>query len=149
TAGRFNANEVDLNRNFDCEWQPESTWRAKRVSAGTAPFSEPEAAALRDFVLKNNPAAVIFWHSQAGAVYASKCEAEILPETLEIMQAYATAAGYAAVKSFDHYAITGDAEGWLASLGIPAITVELQTHETVEWERNLAGVKALFAHYRQ
>ena len=26
-AGRFNANQVDLNRNFDCKWQPESMWR--------------------------------------------------------------------------------------------------------------------------
>ena len=25
--GRFNANQVDLNRNFDCNWQAESTWR--------------------------------------------------------------------------------------------------------------------------
>ena len=33
--GRFNANGIDLNRNFDCKWQPTSTWRGNTVSAGT------------------------------------------------------------------------------------------------------------------
>lgn len=147
--GRFNANEVDLNRNFDCKWKPESMWRNKIVSAGTKPFSEPETRAIRNFVLENSPDAVVFWHSQSNAVYASECENGILPETLKIMGAYSRASGYPAVDSFDSYEITGDAEGWLASIGIPAITVELKTHETIEWENNLAGIKALFEYYNK
>lgn len=147
--GRFNSHDIDLNRNFDCKWKPTSMWRSKTVSAGTEVFSEPETRAIRSFVLENNPSAVIFWHSQSNAVYASECEAGILPETLDIMNAYSRAAGYPAVESFDSYAITGDAEGWLASINIPAITVELSTHETVEWERNLSGIKALFEYYNQ
>lgn len=143
-SGRFNANHIDLNRNFDCKWKPESTWRSEVVSAGSAPFSEPEARAIRNFVLKYSPDAVVFWHSQSNAVYASECEAGILPKTLEVMNTYSKASGYPAVDSFDAYPITGDAEGWLASIGIPAVTVELKTHETLEWEQNLAGIKALF-----
>jgi len=145
--GRFNTNNVDLNRNFDCNWQAESTWRNEVVSAGTIAFSEPEAKALRDFVKNNTISAAVFFHSQAGAVYASECNGGVLLRTLDIMNAYSTASGYKAVKTFDSYKITGDAEGWLASIGIPAVTVELQTHETIEWERNLAGVKALFDYY--
>ncbi|MEX0918459.1 MAG: M14 family metallopeptidase [Candidatus Paceibacterota bacterium] len=148
SAGRFNANGVDLNRNFDCKWQPESMWRGQTVSAGFGPFSEPEARALSDFVVANQPGAVVFWHSQSNAVYASECEAGILPETLVLMQTYAEASGYPSISSFDHYEVTGDAEGWLASIGIPAITVELATHETIEWEQNLAGIKAVFEQYR-
>ncbi|MDP3645827.1 MAG: M14 family metallopeptidase [bacterium] len=147
SSGRFNAHHVDLNRNFDCKWKPESMWQGKTVSAGTAAFSEPEAAALRHFVLTHTPSAAVFWHSQANAVYASECKDGILSETLAIMNAYAKAANYPAVKSFDAYAISGDAEGWLASINIPAITVELSTHETVEWDKNLAGIKALFEYY--
>lgn len=146
-TGRFNARAVDLNRNFDCKWQPKSSWRSQAVSAGTAPFSEPEAAALRDFVVAVKPTAVVFWHSQANNVYASECEAGVLPDTLDIMNAYATAARYGAVASFDAYPVTGDAEGWLASLGIPALTVELETRNSIEWERNLAGVRALLQYY--
>jgi hypothetical protein len=146
-SGRFNAHKVDLNRNLDCNWKSTSLWKTKTVSAGTAPFSEPETKALRDFISEKNPEGVIFWHSQANAVYASECNDGILPVTEDIMNVYSKASGYPAVKTFDSYKITGDSEGWLASIGIPAITVELKTHETIEWEKNLAGTKALFAYF--
>lgn len=148
-TGRFNANDVDLNRNFDCKWKPTSTWKNNIVSAGTETFSEPEARAIRDFVLTNDIGAAIFWHSQSNAVYASQCEKGILPQTLSIMNAYSQASGYEAIESFDSYEISGDAEGWLASINISAITVELKTHETIEWEQNLAGIKALFEYYEK
>ena len=64
------------------------------------------------------------------------------------MNAYSRASGYPAVKSFDAYETSGDAEGWLASIGIPTVAVELKTHETIEWEQNLAGVMALFEYYK-
>ncbi|MEK7635386.1 MAG: M14 family metallopeptidase [Patescibacteria group bacterium] len=149
SAGRFNANEVDLNRNFDCKWKPKSTWQSKTVSAGSEAFSEPEALAFKNFISENNPTAVIFFHSQSGSVYASQCKDGILPETLSIMDVYAKAAGYKPVKTFDAYATSGAADDWLASIKIPAITVELKTHETVEWEQNLTGIKALFAYFNQ
>lgn len=141
--GRFNAHAVDLNRNFDCAWKATSTWQNKIVSAGTSAFSEPEAQALRDFFLKTKPTAVVFWHSQSNAVYASQCGKGILPETLNLMNTYSIASGYKAVNTFDAYAVTGAADDWLASIGIPAITVELSTHEAIEWDKNLAGIKAL------
>jgi predicted deacylase len=147
SLGRFNANNVDLNRNFACKWKPESSWRGKTVSAGIHAFSEPEAQAIRNVVVEKNPDAVIFWHSQGDAVFASECNNGILQETLDIMSAYAIAAGYTPIESFDAYEISGDAEGWLASINIPALTVELKTHQTIEWEQNLAGVKALFMYY--
>ena len=147
--GRFNANKVDLNRNFDCNWQPKSTWQSKTVSAGTEVFSEPEAQALKNYILQNNFSAVVFWHSQSNGVYASKCNDGILPGTLLIMDAYSKASGYPAVKSFDAYAISGAADDWLASINIPAVSVELKTHTNIEWEQNLAGIKALFDYFSQ
>jgi len=39
---RYNANGVDLNRNFDVEFLPS-------ISHGSEPFSEPESKALRDY----------------------------------------------------------------------------------------------------
>lgn len=47
TNGRFNANNVDLNRNFDCDWKVSGTWQNRAVSGGSAPFSEPESQAFR------------------------------------------------------------------------------------------------------
>lgn len=144
---RFNANGVDLNRNFACKWAPTSTWRGEVVSAGTAAFSEPEAAALRDFVTAEKPTAVVFWHSKANNVYASECENGVLPETLTLMSTYAKPAGYGEVPVFDAYPITGDAEGWLASIGIPAVTVEFESGNSSEWTRNLAGIDATLKLY--
>ncbi len=145
--GRFNARSVDLNRNFACRWQPESTWRGEAVSAGTAPFSEPEAATLRTVVSSTNPTAVVFWHSQGNAVYGAECGGGISSGTTALLTTYATAAGYQAIPLFDAYPITGDAEGWLATLGIPAITVELSTHTALDWEKNLAGLMAVITAY--
>ncbi len=148
-TARFNAHGVDLNRNFDCNWKPKSTWQSKTVSAGTSVFSEPEAKALKKFVASSKPDAFVFWHSQSNAVYGSQCKNGILPETLGIMDLYAKAAGYPAVKVFDSYEITGDVADWLATIDIPAITVELKTHESVEWDKNLLGIKALLKYYSE
>ncbi len=147
TSARFNAHNVDLNRNFNCKWQPKSTWQSKIVSAGASPFSEPESLTIKDFILKHRPAAVIFWHSKSNRVYASQCEKGILGETKHLMNTYADASGYPAIETFDAYPVTGAAEDWLASIGIPAITVELKTHETVEFNENLFGVKAIISRY--
>ncbi len=65
------------------------------------------------------------------------------------MNVYADAAGYGKVEKFDAYPITGDAEGWLASIGIPAVTVEFESDTDTEWSRNLAGVKAVLAEFSQ
>jgi len=146
--GRMNARDVDLNRNFDCNWKAEGMWQNKTVSGGAAAFSEPEARAIRDYALTNKPAAVIFWHSKSGTVYGSGCGADMLPETTDIVNAYAKAAGYKTAPTFDSYAVSGDASDWLASIGIPAITAELATHESTEWDKNLAGIKAIFNYYQ-
>lgn len=145
---RFNANGVDLNRNFACNWKPESTWRSQVVSAGDSAFSEPEAKTIKSFVDVAKPEAVVFWHSQANTVYASQCNDVTLPKTLEIMSKYAAASGYNSVPYFDAYEITGAAEDWLSTLGIPAITVELKTHESIDWDQNLAGVKAMLEMFK-
>lgn len=147
TAGRFNANNVDLNRNFDCEWQATGTWQNKTVSGGTAAFSEPESAALRDYVAKLSPDAVVIWYSAAGGVYSSACGAGVLAETTALTNAFAKASGYPAHESFDFYETTGDMANWLAKQNIPAISVLLTNHTDTEWSKNKAGVDAVLASF--
>lgn len=146
-SGRFNANNVDLNRNFDCDWQAEGKWQSKTVSGGSAAFSEPESLAMKNYIESKKPEAVVVWYSSAGGVFASNCHNGVLPETTKILNAYATASGYPAYKEFDFYEITGDMVNWLASKNIPAISVLLTDHTNTEWNKNKKGIEALFKFY--
>ncbi|MFA6254290.1 MAG: M14 family metallopeptidase [Candidatus Paceibacterota bacterium] len=145
--GRFNANNVDLNRNFDCHWQPTGTWQKMTVSGGSQAFSEPESQALKNYAETNKPVAVVVWYSAAGGVFASQCDNGILPGTKELMSSYSAASGYKAYDSFDFYQTTGDLADWLAKQNIPAINVILSAHNDTEWTKNLAGIQALLTHY--
>ncbi len=141
--GRFNANNVDLNRNFDCDWQASGTWQDKTVSGGTAAFSEVESQAMRDYVQENDPEAVVVYYSAAGGVYASNCHDGVLPETLKLTNTYASASGYPASEEFDFYEITGDMVNWLAKEKVPAISVLLTDHTNTEWDKNWKGIEAV------
>lgn len=145
--GRFNAHNVDLNRNFDCDWQSIATWQNKTVSGGKNVFSEPESQALKNYVETNKPTAVVAWFSAAGGVYASSCHNGISVETRAIMKKYANASGYLAYDSFDFYETTGDMVNWLAKNNIPAISVLLTNHADTEWSKNQKGIEALFKYY--
>lgn len=149
TAGRFNANNVDLNRNFDCNWQSEGRWQNRSVDAGSSAFSEPEAQALRGWVESNNPEAAVAFFSAAGAVYSSACNGEPSTASTNLMNTYAQASGYPAEGEFNAYEITGDAVDWMAKMGVPGISVLLSNHQDTEWSRNKAGVEAVLQAYSQ
>ncbi|MDO8569246.1 MAG: M14 family metallopeptidase [bacterium] len=146
-SGRFNANNVDLSRNFDCNWKSIGMWQTKTVSGGSKVFSEPESLAIRNYIETQKPNAVVVWYSAAGGVYASSCDNGILSETSAITNIYAKASGYPAYESFDFYETTGDIVNWLAKSKIPAISVLLSTHEDIEWDKNWKGVRALLQYY--
>jgi len=148
-VGRFNANNVDLNRNFDCDWQSNALWQNTNVNGGSGAFSEPESQALRDYANTNKPTAVVAWYSASGGVFASNCHNSVLPETRTITEVYASASGYPPYQDFDFYEVTGDMVNWLAKQEIPAISVLLSTHEDIEWDKNRAGIEALLEHYAQ
>jgi hypothetical protein len=147
--GRFNANNVDLNRNFDCDWQAQGTWQNKTVSGGSAAFSEPESQAVKAYIDSHNPAAVIVWYSSAGGVFASSCHNGVLAQTNTLTKTFADASGYPAHQTFDFYEVTGDMVNWLAKSGIPAISVLLTNHTDTEWTKNWKGIAAVLNAYAQ
>jgi hypothetical protein len=146
-AGRFNANNVDLNRNFECDWQSTGVWQSKSVSGGTAAFSEPESIALKNYVDAHKPTAVVAWYSSAGGVYASSCHNGVSSETNTLTSTFAKASGYPAYQSFDFYATTGDMVNWFAKNNVPAISVLLTNHTDTEWTKNQAGIQAVLKYY--
>ncbi len=145
--GRFNANNVDLNRNWDCQWAPTAIWRGNEVSGGPAPFSEPETVVLRDYLLQQRPEAVIFLHSAANGVFASGCPETHQP-SMDLAQIYGDAAGYPVYERFSAYEVTGDAGDWLTTQGITSISVELINHQDLDLEKNLAGILAVLDNYK-
>lgn len=148
-AGRFNANTVDLNRNFDCDWKSSAIWQGKTVSGGSGAFSEPESQAIKNYVGTNTPKAVVAWYASSGGVFASSCGSGVLPETLALTDIYAKASDYTSNESYDFNAIPGDMVNWLAKMQIPAISVLLTTHTSTEWTKNQAGIKAILDHYAE
>ncbi len=61
---------VDLNRNWDWRWEQCTEWDpSSQQYKGPNPFSEPEARALRDFVLRERPALVCDLHSPVTIAY--------------------------------------------------------------------------------
>ncbi|MEM7115455.1 MAG: M14 family zinc carboxypeptidase [Chloroflexota bacterium] len=146
-SGRVNANDVDLNRNWDCNWTADARWIQGSISGGTAPFSEAETQHMRDFLLArlDQLEAVIFWHSKANLVVPGQCDGEH-PPSQRLAHVYGVAAGYP-VDAFTAYPVTGDVTDWLTTLDIPAVTIELRTHTETEWEQNLWGILAVLEAY--
>jgi len=142
TAGRFNTNSVDLNRNFDCDWARTSMWRQQEVSGGTAAFSEPEARAIRDYVTEINAVGAIVWFAAEGKVYPSACGGNPSAASTNLANVFGDAAGYGVDQEFDAYTINGDMVNWMAKQGVPAISVLLTDREGIEWAKNEAGFKA-------
>lgn len=147
TAGRFNANNVDLNRNFDCEWSATGVWRDQEVSGGSRPFSEPEAQALQTYVNTYNPTAAVVWFASEGKVYPSACDGTPSAESTALAATFANAAGYGVEATFDAYAITGDMVNWMAKQDVAAISVLLTSRTNAEWTKNQAGVEAVLNMY--
>lgn len=148
-AGRYNANKVDLNRNFDCDWQSVGKWRNVSVSGGSKAFSEPETSALKAYVDSHPLKAAVVWYSAAGGVYASSCGGSISGETSVITNLYAKASSYPAHETYDFYETTGDMTNWLAKIGVPSISVLLTTHTDTEWEKNKKGIEALLKNFAE
>ena len=58
-----NSYGVDLNRNYGWEWNYDSNEPNDRVYQGTAPFSEPETAAMRNLLTQQTPSMSVSVHS--------------------------------------------------------------------------------------
>ncbi len=151
-SGRLNANDVDLNRNWDCRWVEDASWRGNVVpgSGGSAPFSEPETQALAEFILDQDPQVVVFWEARAQDGLSSPGTCSSRPRvSQEPAQIYGVAAGYpvADFEDLTSQVLNGDGTNWIDDQGIPAIAVLLPEYENIDWENNLAGMRAILDAY--
>lgn len=138
TAGRANDHNVDINRNFDygwkADWYREGCWNYLPIGAGSGPFSEPEARALRDFVLGNKIEALISYHSSGAEIYAGGIPPE--PTSLDLALTLAQASGYAYPPHSSTCEMTGQMIDWASAQGIAAVDVELAYHQSIDYDPN-------------
>lgn len=148
---RFNANGVDLNRNWDTpQWQALTYLQNKSypTGGGSTPFSEPESQALRNLILAEQPNKIITYHSSANMVIGDG-----------ISQAfgdwYAAKTGYTRVSGDNEsdsnmsalgYIITGTLEDWATIRNLTTLVVEFISQTQNEYSRNLPALKGLLTY---
>jgi protein MpaA len=139
------ATGVDLNRNWPTvDWQPdvyEGIDAPLPGGGGPQPLSEPETRALADWIERQRPMAIISYHSAVGVV-----EGGTNAIRNGLLEAYAVGSGYFPMAGVDwwFYPVSGDFLQWADEYqGLPTLEIELSDHVRTEFDRNLAGLRAV------
>jgi protein MpaA len=126
---RFNANGVDLNRNFDNSNWVSGTYFLNDFypnGGGLVPFSEPESVAIKNLVERESPYLTISYHSAAGYVIPNNTLTAI-----ELGNIYSQLSGYRYIAPGTEgaftYDITGTFERWAQENGHNALVIELSS----------------------
>jgi len=134
---RFNANGVDLNRNWDTtDWRSDAAVpgypEGKPGAGGDRPFSEPETRALRDFLLqvrsRSQSLRVIVLHSSV-----RRSQGEVYPAgeaSVPLADTYARVAGYDVEMSWAEYTTSGELVTWCDEEGLLSIDVVIPGSQT-------------------
>lgn len=146
TGSRNNARNVNLGRNF-----PTANWKADIETAngtlknggGKSAGSEPEAKALIALTRQLRPRLEVSFHAQGSLVGANK-----FADSVKIGDIYASTTGYATMyynaEAVMGYPMTGEYEDWMGEeMGIPAILIELPTHQGNYLDSQLAALRKM------
>lgn len=128
TSTRYNANNVNIDRNFaSTNWIADIDSSSGIVinGGGSVPMSEPETKALTNLTARLQPRLEVSFHAQGRLVGANQ-----KGDSLDIGNLYAASVGYNSMIGHAEetmgYSITGEYEDWAGEqYGIPAILIEL------------------------
>lgn len=131
---RYNANYVDINRDYGYMWSG--------AGGSSSPFSQPETQTMREHGLRNNIVISYSYHTTAEYVnYLWDYKPQPSPDELwidMISQNYADLSGYVKTNGFDWYQTTGasDDGNYGCFSNINTIIETLNTYIDIEWDRN-------------
>ena len=137
--GRANANNVDLNRNWDSHWVAEwpmtGCWSLLEITAGASPGSETETQALMLFLLNNPIDALINYHSAALGIFPGGQPPD--PASVSLAEALAAITPYKYPPLETGCQYTGQLIDWASDHHIAAVDIELTDHTHTDIEINL------------
>ncbi len=139
-GGRANDHNVDLNRNFPSNWQPDwpraGCWDYIPIEGGSAAASEPETQALMDFVESHDLTAMISYHSAALGIFPGGQPPD--PGSLSLAESLAAVSPYPYPPIDAGCTFTGQLVDWISDQGISGVDIELTNHQDTDFEINLA-----------
>jgi hypothetical protein len=143
--GKFNANKVDLNRNFlTSNWSADATMfianQEYHVSWWLFPSSEPEVDCLLQFIKQQNIKTVYIYHNCRGTVMS-----DFSAYTNHLASEYAVKSWYKIFSEEQRNAWwdnkkTGHFTVWWQENSVSIVEVELATRWNAEWKRNKAAL---------
>lgn len=146
---RFNANGVDLNRNFAAADWTQGTYLHTNfypTGGGLLPFSEPESIIMKDLIIREKPYITLSYHAAAAYVVASNTA-----KGIELGQVYAQISKYRYVAPGTHdafsYDITGTFEGWAEEQGYSSLVIELSSAYSDQFLQNKSAMWRMIEGY--
>lgn len=128
---KANAEGIDLNLSYPADWEEARRMKfaegytrpAPRDYVGSAPLEAPEARALYELTLREDPDMVIAYHTQGGEIYPRYKDIE--PEgSAEIAKAMAEVSGYEVAEVPDASSRAGYRDWFIDRFRRPGFTVE-------------------------
>ncbi len=147
-VGRFNKNNVDLNRNFlTNNFRQNSTWMFGKNYSETVPVycgprgnSEPETKALTDFILSNSIKILFMFHNAGRDVMGSN---DLLAENLARLYAQKTGFQLVNGEMWPTNKQTGTAKNWCEENGISYIEIEGSVRWGSDWKIQKTALAAV------
>lgn len=129
--GRCNANGIDLNRDFDANYTPQSSSRYYTQYA----FSAPESRALRDLVLENHPNVVLDIHGWLDETIGDYEIGQIFEEEMNLEH----------YVGFNLSNASGYFANWAHQQGALGLLVELKSSSNVQYNKLVTSIDRILS----
>lgn len=149
-VGRFNAHDVDLNRNYPTSsfsqtaiWSRGDNYQEHVVvNAGDHPLSEPESLALLGYVRQNNISLIISYHSVGGDIV---CSADKLAKNLTHAYCQLTGFSWQSDRDWQQLNQTGTLKEWCEEHKISFMEIENSCRWGSDWKKQNLAISNLIS----